>query len=69
MSKKFRHREWTITRRQSRVTGGREHLTGGVVQQLLRAIEAEASKHHVSKAYVVSVRLAKSYGIEIEDEL
>ena len=69
MSRKFKHKEWVIQRRQRPVKGGREHLTGGVVQQLLRAIENEAARYHVSKAFVVSVRLAKSYGIEIEDEL
>jgi hypothetical protein len=53
-------------RRQKPVKGGRESLPSCVVKELKRAIEHEAHHYQVSKSFVIAVRLADTFGIDIE---
>jgi hypothetical protein len=53
-------------RRQRPVKGGREALPSCVVKELKRAVEWEAHHYNVSKSFVIAVRLADTFGIDIE---
>ena len=54
-------------RRQRPVKGGRDPLPACVIKDIRIAVEREASRHNVSKSFVIAVRLAKSYGIDEQE--
>jgi hypothetical protein len=52
-----------MIRRQRPIRGGREPLPSCVLKSIRRAVENEASRHHVSKSFVIAVVLAQAFGI------
>lgn len=50
-------------RRQRPVKGGRHPLPACVLQDIQRAVEADALRYGVSKSFVISVILARAYRI------
>ena len=67
---KYKRKEWVVERRQKRIPGyRRESLPACVIKEILQAVEKEAMKYHVSKSFVIAVRLAKSYGIDEQEPL
>ncbi len=54
-------------RRQKPVQGGRERMHAGVIKQIDNAVAREAARYNVSKAFVISVILAKAFGIKDQE--
>lgn len=61
-----RPRRVQALRRQKPIPGGRIHLGTGVERAIEEAVSRESLKYGASRSFVVSVRLADSYGIDIE---
>jgi hypothetical protein len=54
-------------RRQKPVKGGRERMSSGVLKEIDNAVAREAARHSVSKSFVISVILAKAFGIKDQE--
>ena len=54
-----------VIRRQSPVRGGRVPLPACVIRKVWNEVSREARKHGVSRSWVIAVRLAVSFGLDV----
>jgi hypothetical protein len=61
-------KSWTTIRKQKPVKGGRMRVGAGVLREIEREVEKLATRHKVSKSFVIAVALAKAFKIPDQEQ-